>query len=555
MDISFLKVKFGKRATWIAFLVAIHGVLVIADTLVGQVGFRHLSRRLLDLDIVVDLPLLLGLTLLYTSLFLRRRKRSAWTFAVGMYLFLVGLNVSSLLAGLRAGVVHPHIVTLVLPIFILAVLWVSRKDFVVRSDIPTFASSLKVAVLVLVTTFLYGTTGFLLMDIRDFHQEISLLSAMHYTVDQFDLTTTPLHAHTQRARLFQDSLSFISISALGFVVASLFQPLQVRYSHQKERADLAQRLVYEAQADSEDFFKLWPQDKSYIFSEDNQALIAYKIQQGVALVVGDPLGSKQSASELVAEFESFCVVNDWRPSFIHITPIWRKRLASQTYQTQLIGKEAVVDIAHFETNIAPTKYFREISNRFTKLGFTTELLQPPHHDAVTQRLRIISDEWLQKPGRQERRLMMGYFTEAYIQQCALFIARDAAGTILAFLNLVPSPVPDEANFDMMRAAQHAPGNINDFLLTSLLAQLHQAGTPRLNMGLSPLVGLEDEPSTLINRTLRFVYSNGDRFYSFRGLYKFKAKYEPAWHERYVAYKGGARGFSRTMRALTKAMRV
>jgi lysylphosphatidylglycerol synthetase-like protein (DUF2156 family) len=53
--------------------------------------------------------------------------------------------------------------------------------------------------------------------------------------------------------------------------------------------------------------------------------------------------------------------------------------------------------------------------------------------------------------------------------------------------------------------------------------------------------------------MRFVYANGDRFYSFSGLHRFKSKYEPTWTNRYIAYRGGVRGFSRSLYALNKAM--
>jgi phosphatidylglycerol lysyltransferase len=152
--------------------------------------------------------------------------------------------------------------------------------------------------------------------------------------------------------------------------------------------------------------------------------------------------------------------------------------------------------------------------------------------------------------------MMGYFQEAYMQLCTVAIARDAAGTIQAFMNLIPSPVAEEADYDLLRAARQAPGNINDFMLYEVIRQLQQGGTvKRLNMGLCPLAGLEHGPNTLINRTLSFVYANGDRLYSFRGLYKFKAKYQPTWDDRYIAYKGGVAEFTRVMAALHRAMRV
>lgn len=556
MTLALLESWLRHRPRWIALLVGVHGAVILADTLVRQMHLEHSLAQLRDVDIVVDVPLLLGLLLLYLSLLLRRRKRNAWVFAVALYIFLLGLNTSALASAVRNAALNPHVAMLLLPAVMLVLLWSARKDFVVRSDLRTFTASLKTGLLVLSAAFLYGTVGFLLMEHRDFHQHISLLSAMHYTLDQFSLTTSPLHAFTRRASLFQGSLAFVSISAVGFVFISLFQPLRARYTHQKEQLEQARRLVYAASRDSEDFFKLWPLDKSYFLNSDGSALIAYRAQRRTALSVGGPIGEAPAVRRLLAQFEELCFVNDWQPAFIHVTAEQEKRLVKHGYESQLIGQEAVVEIKSFEETTAKDKYFRQIMNRFQKLGYTAEVLQPPHHAAIVDRLAAISDEWLQRPGRVERRFMMGNFSEAYMQQCAVIVARDAAGTIQAFLNLVPSPVEEEANFDLLRSSERAPGNVNDYVLLQLLGHLSPSETvQRLNLGLCPLAGIDDEPNTLINRTLRFVYSNGDRLYSFQGLYKFKAKYQPQWRDRYIVYKGGATGFTRVMQALTAAMKV
>lgn len=545
----------GRLSQWIALLVAAYGLHIVTGTLISQFTLAHFPRIGVGVDLVIDLPLLVGLGLLYLSLSLWRRKRTAWVMACGLYVFLLGLMARDALAAFRGRNAIENTAMLALPAIMLAILWLARQEFVVRSDIRTFAWSLRVAIVVLATALLYGTAGYLLMDVRDFHQEISPIDAVHYTIDQFDLTTTPLHAYTRRAQLFQDSLPFISISAVGFVVVSLFQPIRARYVHQKEHLEAARRLVYGHAADSEDFFKLWPPDKSYVFGPAGNSVIAYKTQRGIALAVGDPLALPKDAPKLLKRYEELCFLNGWRPVFVHVTPEWKKRLGARGYQVQPIGQEAVVDTKAFVEQVAPGKYFRQIANRFDKLGYSTELLAPPHSEAVLGHLKAISDEWLAKPGRTERGFMMGYFSPKYLQECRLFVARDAAGTVQAFLNLVASPDPAEANYDLLRAGTDALGNSNDYLLMSLLSHLERSGISRLNLGLCPLAGLEDEPGTLINRSLRFVYSNGDRLYSFRGLYRFKAKYQPVWSTRYIAYKGGPADFTRVMAALNASMKV
>ena len=124
------------------------------------------------------------------------------------------------------------------------------------------------------------------------------------------------------------------------------------------------------------------------------------------------------------------------------------------------------------------------------------------------------------------------------------------------MNQIPSYDDKEANFDFLRHSSDAPSNSNDFLLMRFASLLLEQGFERLNMGLCPLSGLDDadEERGVIDNALRFVYANGDRFYSFSGLRRFKAKYEPSWESRYIAYKGGIRGFTRALTALNRTLR-
>ena len=79
----------------------------------------------------------------------------------------------------------------------------------------------------------------------------------------------------------------------------------------------------------------------------------------------------------------------------------------------------------------------------------------------------------------------------------------------------------------------------------------------MNLGLCPLAGLDapDEAASVTNNALRFLYANGDRFYSFSGLQRFKSKYNPEWQGRYIVYRGGIRGFTKALNALNRAMKL
>jgi phosphatidylglycerol lysyltransferase len=552
------KIRRGFMLRLLILTVGLHGIFIIATTLLEQLAFRN-GNHLPTIDVDIDISLLIGLGIIYLSTLLRRRKRMAWVVALLTYTFMIGLYSGQVVLAFKHGYILEIIRQFAIPVVILGLLWLYRDSFTVKSDIRSFGYSARFSVLVLLIALVYGTAGFSLMDHRDFHREIPITEAIHRTIDQFGLTTSnELVPHTRRAKLFVDSLSVLSVGAVGYAIISLFQPIRARYTaHDAEQHERAEALLAGSKnGRSEDFFKLWPHDKSYFFEHTGKAGLAYKVKNGVALIVADPFGDRKAAPQLFKEFQDVCYSNDWQMAFVHTEPDWNRFYEQQGLSLQKLGEEAVVSIDHFDEHVRQNKYFRQIRNKFAREQITAEVLLPPHDKALVARLTTISDEWLARPGRAERGFMLGYFSPEYLQQSTLIVARDSAGTIQAFVNQIPSFDPKEANFDMLRHADGSLGNINDFVLLAFLDHLKSEGFERLNLGLAPLAGLEDiEDKSVVTTAMRFMYSNGDRFYSFSGLYRFKAKYEPEWSDRYLAYAGGARNFVRIMNALNRAMRV
>lgn len=541
----------------ISVIVALTGLVTIAGILLAVLHIRY--SKIVPAD--ERATLLAGLSFVYLASLLRRGKRTAWVVALVLYLYLLVRNVRHFDFDLTGNdySLRLALFNILLPALVLSGLLINWRLFNVRSELRNFTTALARAAIMLAVALLYGVIGFQLLEQRDFHQDIPLLTGVHYTIDQFGLTTAKqLEPQTKRAHLFLDSLGAISLGSVFYVGVSLFAPIRFRLSNSAgDYEDIAQ-ILRDYPSSSEDFFKFWPRDKAYFFNAVRSAGLAYKCASGVALVVGDPAGKNTEFERLIKQFQEYCRVNDWEPAFIHTEAKHIPLYKSLGFESQKIGEEAIVDTANFANSVLTNKDFRHISNKFKRENYSAEILEPPHSLAILRRLCEVSDDWLKAPGRTERGFMMGYFSDAYTQMCQVMVARDKTGTIQAFLNRLPSLSDQEASFDFLRHTKGSPGNINDYLMMNFIYYLHGQAVPRLNMGLSPLAGLEagdEKDRSAIDSILSFTYSNASRFYSFKGLNRFKSKYEPAWEDRYIVYRGGLRGFSRAMTSLVRAMQL
>ena len=81
----------------------------------------------------------------------------------------------------------------------------------------------------------------------------------------------------------------------------------------------------------------------------------------------------------------------------------------------------------------------------------------------------------------------------------------------------------------------------DFLLIQLLRWAKAEGYQTLNLGMTPLPGLESGPlAPLWQRLGTQVFPHGEHFDTFAQLRAYNEKFAPRWQPQYLASQGGLR---------------
>ena len=86
-------------------------------------------------------------------------------------------------------------------------------------------------------------------------------------------------------------------------------------------------------------------DKSYFFSDDRSAFLAYRVTGGVAIVAGDPIGRADAREELVRRFLDFAHERGWRVAVLGVSEECLALYRSLGLRALYHGDEAVVDTA------------------------------------------------------------------------------------------------------------------------------------------------------------------------------------------------------------------
>lgn len=304
-----------------------------------------------------------------------------------------------------------------------------------------------------------------------------------------------------------------------------------------------------------DYFKLWP-DKSYYFSSSRQSVVAYRATRSVAVSLGDPVGPVEEIEPLIGAFVRFCADHGRTAAFHQVLPDFLPTYRRQGLYVVKIGEEALVDLERFATRTIRRPGFRKPRRRLGAQGFRVTREPGPHPESRLDEAEEVSREWLSLPGRRERTFALGRFDREYLARYPLVGVRDSANRLVAFANQVPGIRPGVATIDLMRHRRETPNGLMDYLFAELLLLTRGEGYRWFSLGLAPLAGVAEKPGAgLAERAVHEVYEHSTAWFSFKGLRRYKAKFEPAWEERFLVYQNGHAGLVWTALALGRITRA
>ncbi len=480
--------------------------------------FIHLSRFL---------TLLIGLALVISSANIYKRKKRAFQ----IVLVLASLSV---LFHLTKGLDYEEAT---FSVVLLGMLLLSRKDFTVRSSLPSARGAVIRLGLAAGVALAYGVAGFWLLDAREFGINFTIGDSVHRSLRFISLLGDPtIVPHTRYARWFLDSLYLMTASLIGYAGFAVFRPAVYRFTTFPHEQGRAKEIVAQHGRSSLDYFKFWP-DKSFFFSASENCFLAYRVARNFAVALGDPVGPEEEIEPTVREFAELCAENDWGVGFHQTLPDFLETYRRLGFRKLKVGDDAIVDLARFSVEGKEMKKLRSKVNRLEKEGVTARFHDPPVPDEILAQAKHVSDEWLQIPGRRERTFTLGQFDFAYLRTTPLFTAYDGQRKMLAFMNLIPSYARGESTIDLMRHRIQAPNGVMDFLFVKLFVAEKQQGLMRFNLGMAPVSGFqESEQASLEERAVHYFFQRLNFLFSYAGLRQYKAKFASLWEPRYVIFR-------------------
>ena len=470
-------------------------------------------ERLLPLPIVEGshfIASLLGLLLVIAARGLSQRLDGAWWTAAVVSILALVLSLLKAVALIEAGMLA----------FLLVGLLASRRLF--NRPASLFRQALTTPWLMAIAVICIGAGVVLLFVYRD----------VEYSQDlwwQFEFSA-------EAPRSLRAMLG-VTVASSALAVFSLLRPA-VQSVEAPDGQTLAAAVAIVEGQDVADANLVRTGDKSVIFSPDRDAFIMFAKQGRSWIAFIDPVGAGPIQAELVWKFVETARQSGCRAVFYQVSPALLPALADAGMQAYKLGEQANVDLRHFDLKGGRWATLRQTATRGERDGLTFEIVAKENITPILPDLKAVSDEWLDHHRAREKGFSLGAFSTAYMLTQPVAVLR-FEGAIVAFANILLTATKAEASIDLMRFSNRAPRGAMDYLFVSLMTRLRDEGYQQFNLGMAPLSGLSRrENAPVWDRIANTVYEHGERFYNFKGLRAFKAKFHPQWQPRYIAVSGG-----------------
>jgi lysyl-tRNA synthetase, class II len=484
------------------------------DDLLPRVG------PLASTPIFTSVALPVGLALILVASSLLQRRRVAWALALALLLVLALLQVlhgpDVFEAGLSAGAA--------------AALWCARRAFYVRTRGSAWLLLRRVAVLVSGCFTLAFAGVFAAVHSANGTSAETVLALMAWR----PVSPSPFVDSTAAVPLLvrvATILVLVGSSYLAFRLPSFRQPSQ----HGDRRH--AGRLVRAHGTDTLSFFKL-RRDTNRLFSDDGRAFLAYRIEAGVMVISGDPVGPEAALPDLLRGACALAEAQGLRLAVLgasrSVLPLYRQAGLRSFY----MGDEAILDTEAFDLAGRPIRKVRQSVNRLERAGYSVgvQALAALTHDELAE-LGRVSRAWRQgKPERGFSMALDGLDPDEH-GDTLVVSARDADGTVRGFLHFVPTYGRAAFSLAAMRREPQTPNGLMEFLVVGAVEALRERGVSEVSLNFAVFARALYSPRGLLERLFARVLRRLDSHFQIESLYRFNAKFFPRWEPRYLLYEG------------------
>ncbi|WP_159797486.1 bifunctional lysylphosphatidylglycerol flippase/synthetase MprF [Puerhibacterium puerhi] len=304
--------------------------------------------------------------------------------------------------------------------------------------------------------------------------------------------------------------------------------------HRADR-ERARRVVQRHGGGTLDYFALRDDKEWYL---DGDAVVAYSVRGGVALVSPDPIGPPGERELAWADFLDLAGSYGWSVAVVGAGPAWVPVYEASGLRAVYLGDEAVVDCRGFSLAGSARKSLRQAVNRVARAGYTTTFHDPARLDEpLRAALLAMSGESRQGEAERGFSMTLSRLADPADTGLLLSVTRSAQGRVDAFCQWVPARDVGGWSLDVMRRrtdADDVPNGLVEATVVATIQELDRRGERGLGLNFAVLrevvEGGRDSRLDALVRPALLRLAQGTQLTT---LASFNDRFDPAWLPRYL----------------------
>ncbi|GHE97990.1 lysylphosphatidylglycerol biosynthesis bifunctional protein LysX [Streptomyces longispororuber] len=280
-------------------------------------------------------------------------------------------------------------------------------------------------------------------------------------------------------------------------------------------------------------------DKAVVFSPSGKAAVTYRVEAGVCLASGDPVGDREAWPHAIAAWLDVARGYAWAPAVMGASEDGATAYARAGLGALQLGDEAVLHVPDFDLDGRDMRVTRQAVHRVRRTGATARIRR--HAGLTDEEMEEIidrADAWRDTETERGFSMALDRLGDPEDGDCLLVEALGADGGLLALLSFVPWG-QDGVSLDLMRRDRSAPNGVMEFMVAELCAAAPRLGIRRISLNFAVFRSVFEEGARIgagpVLRLWRKLLLFLSRWWQLEALYRSNAKYHPEWYPRFLCY--------------------
>lgn len=335
------------------------------------------------------------------------------------------------------------------------------------------------------------------------------------------------------------------LGALALIVAAIVLFLSQRSDNAltgQDESAIRGLLEQYGQNDSLGYFAT-RRDKSVVFAPNGRAAITYRVEVGVCLVSGDPIGDPRAWPAAIGAWLRECKVYGWAPGVMGASTAGAQAFRDAGLSALELGDEAILRPSEFKLSGPDMRGVRQAVTRARRSGLTVRMRRHGEIGA-DEMARVLerADAWRDTESERGFSMALGRLGDPADADCLLVEAMRGdpkTGEVVAMLSLVPWG-HSGVSLDLMRRSPQSPNGTIELMVSDLALQAGTVGVSRISLNFAMFRAAFEQGAQLgagpVLRLWRRLLMFFSRWWQLETLYRSNMKYQPQWVPRFACYE-------------------